>query len=95
MKVLDKPHLDLTTPMGRGFLAFLSALAEDERERITKRAADGRNAAIARGVHLGRKPKLTPHQLKIARFRMQAGESARAIAKEWGVAHATVARAAL
>ena len=33
VKVLDKPHLDLTTPIGRGFLAFLSALAEDERER--------------------------------------------------------------
>ena len=34
MKVLDKPHLDLTTPLGRGFLAFLSAMAEDERQRI-------------------------------------------------------------
>jgi hypothetical protein len=27
IKVLDKPHLDLTTPIGRGFIAFLSALA--------------------------------------------------------------------
>ena len=53
IKVLDKPHLDLTTPLGRGFLGFLSALAEDERERITKRAADGRKAAVARGVHMG------------------------------------------
>jgi DNA invertase Pin-like site-specific DNA recombinase len=34
VKVLDKaPHLDLTTPLGRGFLAFLSAMAEDERQR--------------------------------------------------------------
>ena len=24
IKVLDKPHLDLTTPLGRGFIAFLS-----------------------------------------------------------------------
>src|SRR5215813_2864741 len=31
IKVLDKPHLDLTTPIGRGVIAFLSALAEDER----------------------------------------------------------------
>ena len=31
IKVLDKPHLDLTTPLGRGFIAFLSAMAEDER----------------------------------------------------------------
>ena len=71
VKVLEKPHLDLTTPIGRGFLAFLSALAEDERERITKRAADGRKAAIARGARLGRKPKLSAHQVKIAQDRMQ------------------------
>jgi DNA invertase Pin-like site-specific DNA recombinase len=94
VKVLDKPHLDLTTALGRGFLGFLSALAEDERERITKRAADGRKAAIARGVQMGRKPKLTEHQVKVARKRMAAGESARAIAKEMGVAHTTVARVA-
>src|SRR6188474_1831154 len=51
VRVLDKPHLDLTTPIGRGFLAFLSALAEDERLRIRKRAAEGMKAARARGVH--------------------------------------------
>ena len=32
IKVLDKPHLDLTTAIGKGFLAFLSALAEDGNE---------------------------------------------------------------
>ena len=58
LKVLDKPHLDLTTPIGRGFIAFLSALAEDERQRIVKRANDGRKAAKARGARFGRKPKL-------------------------------------
>jgi hypothetical protein len=30
-EAIDKPHLDLTTKIGQGFLAFLSALAEDER----------------------------------------------------------------
>jgi DNA invertase Pin-like site-specific DNA recombinase len=38
VKVLDKPYLDLTSTMGQGILAFLSALAQDERERIVKRA---------------------------------------------------------
>src|SRR5262249_39574657 len=33
-KALDRQWLDLTTPIGRGILAFLSALAEDERSRI-------------------------------------------------------------
>ena len=37
VKVLDRPYLDLTTPIGKGILALLSALAEDERHRIVER----------------------------------------------------------
>jgi DNA invertase Pin-like site-specific DNA recombinase len=48
VKVLDKPHLDLTSTIGKGLLAFLSAIAQDERERIATRANDGRAAAKAR-----------------------------------------------
>jgi len=92
LKVLDKPHLDLTTPIGRGFIAFLSALAEDERQRIVKRANDGRTAARARGARFGRKPKLDAHQQGEARKRLEAGESSRAIAKTYRVHHATISR---
>jgi DNA invertase Pin-like site-specific DNA recombinase len=56
IKVLDKPHLDLTNPIGRGFIAFLSALAEDERQRILKRANAGRAEARKRGIKFGRNP---------------------------------------
>ena len=42
---------------------------------------------------MGRKPKLTELQRRIARERTAKGESARSIAQEWGVAHTTVARA--
>lgn len=92
VKVLDRPWLDLTTPMGKGMLAFLSALAEDERLRITRRANEGREAAKAKGVKFGRKPKLTEHQRQVAINRMSKGESARAIAKDLGVAHTTISR---
>ena len=92
LKVLDKPHLDLTTPIGRGFIAFLSALAEDERQRIVKRANDGRTAAKARGARFGRKPKLNDHQRKEAIKRLAGGESARAVARTYDVHHATVSR---
>jgi DNA invertase Pin-like site-specific DNA recombinase len=92
LKVLDKPHLDLTTPIGRGFIAFLSALAEGERQRIVKRANDGRKAARARGARFGRKPKLNEHQRKEAIRRLAAGESARAVARRFAVHHATVSR---
>jgi len=36
IKVLDRSDIDLATPMGRGFMAMLSALAEDERLRIVR-----------------------------------------------------------
>jgi len=92
VKVLDKPWLDLTTPMGKGILAFLSALAEDERERITRRANEGRKIASANGTKFGRKPKLTEHQRQLALQRMADGETCRAIAKDLGVAHTTISR---
>ena len=94
VKVLDKAHLDLTTPIGRGFLGFLSALAEDERQRISKRANDGRKVAKAKGVKFGRKPKLTDHQQKEARKRLARGESCRSIAMTFDVHHATISRLA-
>ena len=92
IKMLDKPYLDLTTPLGRGFIAFLSALAEDERQRILKRAGEGRKAARARGAKFGRKPKLSQHQQDEAVKRLNAGESCRQIAKTFGVHHATISR---
>jgi DNA invertase Pin-like site-specific DNA recombinase len=94
VKVLDRDYLDLTKPIHRGILVFLSALAEDERHRVVKRANDGRAAARKRGVQFGRKPKLNDHQQAEALKRMAAGESCRAIAKTFGVHHATVARLA-
>ena len=62
LKALDRRWLDLTTPLGKGILAFLSALAEDERARILTRATGGRAGARKRGVKFGTKPKLAPHQ---------------------------------
>ena len=57
VKVLDRDYIDLTSTIGKGILAFLSALAQDERERIVNRAADGRRAALKKGVRFGPKPK--------------------------------------
>jgi DNA invertase Pin-like site-specific DNA recombinase len=94
IKVLDRPGLDLTTPSGRGILALLSGLAEEERTRILRRANDGRIAAIKRGVKLGRRHKLTDHQQAEALKRLAAGESCRSIAKTMAVHHATVPRLA-
>jgi DNA invertase Pin-like site-specific DNA recombinase len=92
VKVLDKPHLDLTGTIGKGLLAFLSAIAQDERERIAKRAGEGRAAAKAAGKRFGRKPKLDEHQSAEARRRLADGESFRAIARSYRVSHTTISR---
>jgi DNA invertase Pin-like site-specific DNA recombinase len=94
IKVLDKPHLDLTTPIGRGFIAFLSAMAEDERQRILARCNAGRQVAKAKGVRFGPKPKFTDFQRDEALKRLAAGESCRTVGKSMGVHHATIARLA-
>src|SRR3954464_6637538 len=67
-------------------------LAEFERELIRARTGEGRQRARARGVHLGRKPKLTPHQKREALARRQAGESLAEIARSYDVHHSTISR---
>jgi DNA invertase Pin-like site-specific DNA recombinase len=92
IKVLDRSYIDLATPMGRGFMAMLSAMAEDERLRIIKRTHEGRQIARAKGVRMGRKPKLTEHQQQEARQRIAKGEPTRDLAKSYGVSISTISR---
>jgi len=87
-----RPGAGLTTPSGRGILALLSGLAEEERHRIMKRANEGRVAAVKRGTKMGRTPKLDDHQQKEALKRIKAGESLRIIAKSYRVHHSTISR---
>ena len=92
IKVLDRSYIDLTTPIGRGFMAMMSAMAEDERLRIIKRTHEGRQIARAKGVRMGRKPKLTPHQIKEARQRLAKGKPTRDLGKSYGVSVSTISR---
>ena len=48
--------------------------------------------ARARGVKMGRPPKLTPHQIKEALRRRNAGEPMRDIARTYNVSHSTISR---
>lgn len=83
---------DTTTPHGRLMLTMLAGLAEFERELIRARTSEGRERAMARGVRMGRKPKLTPHQRKEALARREAGEPQVAIARTYAVSHSTISR---
>jgi DNA invertase Pin-like site-specific DNA recombinase len=83
---------DTTTAPGRLMLTVLGGLAEFERELIRARTTEGRARAVARGVKLGRKPKLTAHQQKEAIRRRDAGEPTREIARMFNVSHSTISR---
>jgi len=83
---------DTTTPHGRLMLTVLGGLAEFERELIRARTGEGRQRAKARGVHMGRPPKLTYHQRKEALDRREKGESLVDIARTFGVSHTTIGR---
>ncbi len=83
---------DTTTAHGRLMLTVLAGLAEFERELIRTRTGEGRARAKARGVKLGRKFKLTPHQQKEARARRDTGETMMDIARSYNVSHSTISR---
>jgi DNA invertase Pin-like site-specific DNA recombinase len=84
---------DTTTAHGRLMLTVLGGLAEFECDLIRARTSEGRARAKARGVKLGRKPKLTDHQKREAiRRRDIDGETVREIARSYNVSHSTISR---
>jgi DNA invertase Pin-like site-specific DNA recombinase len=91
---LSDTWADTTTAHGRLMLAVLGGLAEFERELIRARTGEGRERAKARGVKMGRKPKLTPHQIREAVGRRDNGETVRDIARTYNVSYSTISRLA-
>jgi DNA invertase Pin-like site-specific DNA recombinase len=85
---------DTTTSHGRLMLTVLGGLAEFERDLIRTRTGEGRERAKARGVKMGRKPKLTPHQRQEALRRKDNGEAVREIARSYNVHNSTISRLA-
>ena len=86
---------DTTTPHGRLMLTILGGLAEFERELIRARTGEGRKRAHARGVHMGRPPKLTKHQRREALTALSDGTATQAdLARRFNVSQATISRLA-
>ena len=86
---------DTTTPHGRLMLTVLGGLAEFERELIRARTGEGRIRAKARGVHMGRPPKLTPHQKREALNALAEGSATQAdLARQFNISQSTISRLA-
>lgn len=94
LRSLGDALADTTTPHGHLMLTVLGGLAEFERKLIRARTSEGRERAKSRGVKLGRKPKLTPHQRREAVKRRESGEPTREIARSYNVSHSTISRLA-
>jgi DNA invertase Pin-like site-specific DNA recombinase len=91
-KSLAEPWCDTTTPGGRLMLTVLGGLAEFERELIKARTSKGRERAKRAGIRMGRKPKLTPHQIAEVRDRKAGGGSVKFLARSYGVSPNTISR---
>lgn len=89
-----KEHLlftpDRSDPRSVLMLSMMGAVAEFERAMILERQREGIALAKARGVYTGRKPALSEAQVTEVVARLARGESATDLAREFGVARATV-----
>jgi DNA invertase Pin-like site-specific DNA recombinase len=90
---LDDAWADTTTRHRHLMLAVLGGLAAFEHDLRRARTNEGQARAVARGVKLGAKPKLTPRQQKEAiRRRDRGDETLREIARSYNVSHSTISR---
>jgi DNA invertase Pin-like site-specific DNA recombinase len=88
--VLQLGKLDLASPAGKMMLTMLAAVAEMERDLLIERTQSGLARAKAQGKTLGRPTKTTPgERASIVQARKQ-GASISALARQFGVARATI-----
>jgi DNA invertase Pin-like site-specific DNA recombinase len=92
IRSLAEPFLDTTSDFAEIIFAILGVAAKLERRRILERTARGLADAREKGIKFGRKPKLTTHQQREARKRIEAGETQRSIARSYNVSQATISR---
>lgn len=86
-------HIDTDTSTGRAMWQMIGVLAELERSMISERTRAGAKAAQRRGVKFGRKPKMTPQQIALARKLIDEGEERAKVAALFKVGRKTLYRA--
>ena len=88
-----KERFDTGTPAGRLIFHFFASLTQFERELIRERTMSGLSAARARGRFGGRKPKLSPQQVRVVKTLWASREhTAKAIAEQFDVSVSTIER---
>lgn len=85
--------VDTAGSTGRLLLGLLGTLAEYEREVLRERTVAGMAAARRRGVHVGRRPSVTPAQASEAKRMMDEGRPVREVARLFRTSPASLYRA--
>ncbi len=86
-------HIDTGSAAGRMLYAVLGAVAQFERDVLRERTVAGLAAAKKRGERLGRRPVLTPAQVREAKKMLACGESPNHVARVLRVGRSTLYRA--
>ena len=89
---IKEPFFDSSSHMGQFLIQIIGSVAQLERSLIIQRTSEGRKRAIARGVIMGRKPKLNAYQRTEAVKRHENGEFMSDIARSYNVSTATICR---
>ena len=79
-------------PFSNAMINLCGVFAQLERDLIKSRTAEGREAAKAKGKHLGRMPSLSDKQAQDLLKEKLNGESVSALARKYEVSRATVHR---
>jgi DNA invertase Pin-like site-specific DNA recombinase len=85
-------HRDTSDPTGRMLFHMLGAIAQFETELRAERQMDGIQKARSRGVHLGRKKRLTRQQRAELRYQRAQGVLISTLMREYHLSKASVYR---
>ena len=82
--------INTASSIGKVIYRLMIVFADFERKVIVERTLAGLKAARARGVTLGRRPKLSAAQVREARRLVKSGKKVEAVAKRFRVGRSTL-----
>lgn len=91
MHVLDQ-HIDTSDATGRLLFHMLGAIAQFETELRAERQREGIQKAQERGIHFGRRKKLTPTQIHELQHRRAQGVQIKTLMHDYGLSKVSVYR---
>jgi len=92
IKSLNESWLDTSSPAGKLMLTIFAGMAEFERELMLQRCQEGREAAIEKGVKMGRTKQMDTKMEYALKLYEDKAMSIRKICEVTGVSKATLCR---